>query len=264
MSAPGRRSVPDGEFSGQTVLVTGARDGIGLATASLLAARGARVLVNGRSAARLWPVVDSLRPVSEAGGGRVEAFVADVCSPTAVAEAFAALDESMRPTVLINNVGGRDRRGLTDMDTAGFSALVQADLVSAYDVTRAFVSQVPADTRGAIVNVSSIAAIRGRAGDVGYAAAKAGIEGMTRSLATELGPRGFRVNAVAPGMVTTAVNAGLQEDARFKQLVGERTALGRWARPEEIAEAICFLASPRASYITGQSLVVDGGFSNLF
>jgi gluconate 5-dehydrogenase len=99
---------------------------------------------------------------------------------------------------------------------------------------------------------------------VGYAAAKAGIEGITRSLATELGPRGIRVNAVAPGMVATAVNAGLQQDARFKQLVGERTALQRWAQPEEIAEAIAFLASSRASYITGQALVVDGGFSNLF
>jgi gluconate 5-dehydrogenase len=150
------------------------------------------------------------------------------------------------------------------MDTAGFAALVQSDLVSAYDVTRAFVSLLPAETPASIVNVSSIAAIRGRAGDVGYAAAKAGIEGITRSLATELGPRGIRVNAVAPGMVATAVNAGLQQDARFKQLVGERTALQRWAQPEEIAEAIAFLASSRASYITGQALVVDGGFSNLF
>ncbi|MGO1318753.1 MAG: SDR family NAD(P)-dependent oxidoreductase [Galactobacter sp.] len=257
-------SMPDGEFAGQVAQVTGARDGIGLATASLLAARGARVLVNGRSASRLAPVLESLRPVAEAGGGKVEGFVADVCSPAAVAEAFAALDESMRPNILVNNVGGRDRRGLANMDTDGFAALVEADLVSAYDVTRVFVSQVPTAAVAAIVNVSSIAAIRGRAGDVGYAAAKAGIEGMTRSLATELGPRGFRVNAVAPGMVATAVNAGLQEDARFKQLVGERTALGRWAQPEEIAEAIAFLASPRASYITGQSLVVDGGFSNLF
>jgi gluconate 5-dehydrogenase len=256
-------SVPDsasGEFAGVCALVTGARDGIGLATAAVLAARGAHVLVNGRSASRLEPVVDSLR----GAGGVVDAFVADVTSPDEVAAAFAALPSGVSPTVLINNVGARDRRGLADMDTAGFAALVQSDLVSAYDVTRAFVSLLPAETPASIVNVSSIAAIRGRAGDVGYAAAKAGIEGITRSLATELGPRGIRVNAVAPGMVATAVNAGLQQDARFKQLVGERTALQRWAQPEEIAEAIAFLASSRASYITGQALVVDGGFSNLF
>jgi gluconate 5-dehydrogenase len=257
-------SVPHGEFAGRVALVTGARDGIGLATAELLASRGAHVLVNGRSAQRLDPVIASLRSSLPASGGSVEAFVADVRDPAAVSAAFAALDPASRPTILVNNVGARDRRGLADMDTAGFAALIEADLVSAYDVTRTFVPQVPAGTRAAIVNVSSLAAIRGRAGDVGYAAAKAGIEGMTRSLATELGPQGFRVNAVAPGMVATTVNAGLQEDARFKQLVGERTALGRWARPEEIAEAIVFLASERASYITGQALVVDGGFSTLF
>lgn len=249
------------EFAGTVALVTGARAGIGLATAELLAARGARVLLGGRDADRLAPVVERLRRQ----GRDVEPFVADVTRPAQLQAAFAAAATlGDVPRLLVNNVGARDRRGVDDLDTAAFSRLVDADLVSAYDVIQRFLATHDGDAGGVIVNVSSLAAVRGRAGDVGYAAAKAGLEGMTRSLAAELGPRGYRVNAVAPGMVGTAVNDPLRTDPRFIQLIGERTPLGRWGEPSEIAEAICFLASPRASYITGQSLLVDGGFSNLF
>lgn len=262
-------ALPDDGLDGAVALVTGARDGIGLATVTTLLDHGAWVLVNGRSHERLRLVLERLRQDlgPQEDPARVAGFVADVGCPDQVAEAFSALPAAMVPTVLVNNVGVRDRRGVDDLDTPAFSALVQADLVSAYDVIRQFLQhrdRAGADGGGAIVNVSSLAATRGRAGDVGYAAAKAGIEGMTRSLATELGPRGFRVNAVAPGMVATAANASLEQDERFKQLVAERTALGRWARPEEIAEAIVFLASRKASYITGQTLMVDAGFSTLF
>ncbi|MDR2256525.1 MAG: SDR family oxidoreductase [Arthrobacter sp.] len=250
-----------GRLDGVCALVTGAREGLGLATARALGERGARVLLGGRSAARLEPVVASLR----AEGVDASSFAADVSVASELDAAFAAAAEAGDvPRILVNNVGVRDRRGVDTLDTAAFSALLGTDLVAAYDVTRRFLAAHGERPGGAIVTISSIAAVRGRAGDVGYAAAKAGLEGMTRSLASELGPRGYRVNAVAPGSIATESNAELMVDPRFSEVVRTRTALERWGRPEEIAAAVAFLASGEASYITGHTLVVDGGLSTLF
>ncbi|GAB3603999.1 SDR family NAD(P)-dependent oxidoreductase [Microbacterium aureliae] len=249
-----------GRFDGRTALVTGARTGIGVAVARRLAAEGAHVLLGGREAATLAPVVEEF-----AGRGQsAEAFVADVTDPDAVRAALGrAAAAGHVPRILVNNVGARDRRGVRDMDTAAFDALVRADLVAVYDVIRAFLA-AHSEPGGAIVNVSSLASLRGRAGDVAYPAAKAGVDGMTRSLAAELGPAGYRVNSVAPGTIDTESNADLKVDARMSEVVRTRTALGRWGTTAEVAALVAFLCADESSYITGQTIAVDGGLSTLF
>ena len=244
---------------GRLALVTGAGRGLGLEMARALGRDGAAVLVNGRDAARLAEPVRAL--VAEGIEARPLAF--DVTDAQAVAGALQGADPV---DILVNNVGRRDRRGALHLPVEDFSRLLETDLTAAYGLSRLVAGRLVAEGRsGSVVNISSVVGgSLGNAGDAAYAAAKAGLEGLTRALAMDLGPYGIRVNAVAPGTFATEANAADFATDAWQQRIRLRSALQRFGRPHEIGGVVAFLAGDGASYITGQVIAVDGGLSVRF
>jgi gluconate 5-dehydrogenase len=250
------------DLAGSTVLVTGSTRGIGHSVAQAVSSAGASVIVNGRNRDTVETAVARLRRENKTAWS----LVADVADRDAVTVGIASLAEAGTVAdVLINNVGIRDRRGTKHMTTSDFRALVEVNLIAAYDVTKQFVDALVRQSRGGvIVNVSSLLGQQAREDDVAYSAAKAGLNGLTRALAVELGPLGFRANSVAPGAIATEMNEPMVNDVAVTHWIKSRTCLGRWGAPEEIGQVVAFLASSASSYITGQTIVVDGGMSVSF
>ena len=242
-------------LEGRIALVTGAARGLGFAIAQRLARAGASVWLNGRDRAVLGDAADRI-----GGDARVLAF--DIGDDYATAAAFETLAEDGLD-ILVNNVGQRDRRSLAQLRREDMAAMLATNLVAPFDLARRAVPLMEARGYGRIVNITSIAAEIAR-GDILYTASKGGLAALTRAFAAELGGTGITVNAVAPGYFATEANEEMSTDPGIAQHLERRTSLGRWGDPGEIGGAVAFLASPEASYITGHTLAVDGGYLTHF
>lgn len=242
-------------LSGQRALVTGAARGLGWCIARGLAQAGARVWLNGRQTELLVAQAGAL----QAEGLDAQALPFDVADASARMAAF----ERLGPIdLLVNNVGQRDRRPLESFDTADVARLLDVNLLAPFELAR--MAAMRMGPGASIVNITSIAGPIANRGDAAYTMAKGGLDALTRALAAELGPRGIRVNAVAPGVFATETNSTLAADPATTEWLKRRSSLGRLGQPEEIAGAVVFLASTAASYVTGHTLVVDGGYSSHF
>jgi gluconate 5-dehydrogenase len=239
----------------RVALVTGSARGLGFEIARGMAAAGARVYVNGTNAERLQQAVERLGAL----GLQVHPACFDVADEALAAAAIARIVmESGRLDVLVNNVGVRMREPLDKIGSAELRHMLDVDLVAAFALAKLAAPRMAAGGYGRIINISSVAALRGRIGDAAYIIAKGGMNAMTRALAAELGPLGITCNAIMRGGFLTETNTNLATP-EAQQMFKTRMPLGRAGDPPEIAGPAVFLASAAASYVTGACLAVDGG-----
>ena len=243
------------EFEGKTAIVTGGSRGIGRGIAERLAEGGANVVITyaGNAAA-----AEEVEAVLTAKGVKAKAVQADAADPaSAAAVVAAAVELGGTVDILVNNAGITRDNLLMRMKDEEFDAVINTNLRGVYAMMKAVAKPMMKARYGRIVNISSVVGVYGNAGQVNYAAAKAGVIGMTKSVAKELGSRGITCNAVAPGFIETDMTAALPEDVKEK--LKDQITLGRLGQVEDVAEAVAFLASDAASYVTGQVLEVAGG-----
>ncbi|HEX2344410.1 MAG TPA: 3-oxoacyl-ACP reductase FabG [Vicinamibacterales bacterium] len=241
------------DLAGRVAIVTGASRGIGQAIASRLAARGAHVVAAARGEATA-AVVDAIA----AAGGKAEAARVDVTDRASIdALVGGALERHGRIDILVNNAGIARDQLLVRMKQEDWDAVLATNLTAAFACAQAVLRPMMKQRAGRIITISSVVGQSGNPGQANYAASKAGLIGFSKALAQEVASRGITVNVVAPGLIDTDMTRALTENAR--DTWADRIPLGRLGTPDDVAAAVCFLASDEAAYITGQVIAVNGG-----
>src|SRR5215469_16104943 len=257
--APKRSEDVQMRFANQGVLVTGAASGIGEKGAHAIGHEGAAVAVADRDG-------EGARRVAEAvcrAGGQARAFLLDVTDAGAVAGCIAAASKEFgRLDVLVNSAGVREIVPVLDLSLDEWQRVVNVNLTGTFLCSQAFARAVIArGGKGAIVNLASTLGVVAAPNRAAYTASKHAVVGLTKQMAMELGDKGIRVNAVGPGVIRTAMTDQYFDDSEYAQRIRSLHALGRWGEPDEVAKAILFLASDEASFCSGTTLMVDGGWT---
>jgi 3-oxoacyl-[acyl-carrier protein] reductase len=241
-------------FAGQVAVVTGASRGIGAEIARQLAAQRAKVACVATTLANAEATSRSI----QSAGGEAAAFACDVSDFAAVEATFAAVEEQLGAVaILVNNAGITKDTLLMRMKDDDWDRVLAVNLKGSYHCIKAAMKPMMKARYGRIVNISSVIGLHGGAGQANYAASKAGLIGLTMSVAKELGSRGITCNAIAPGFIETDMTTDLPED--FREYVVKNAPAGRLGTPADVAAAVLFFSSPESAYVTGQTLTVDGG-----
>jgi len=246
------------DLSGQVALVTGGSRGLGRAMAAALAQAGASLALCARTPGDLESARDELR----AAGARVEIFRMDVLDPAGIQAAVdAALAAFGRIDILVNDAGVNVRKPVLELSPEEWDRVIDTNLRGYFLVARAVVPQMIARGRGKVINVSSILGAVGLPSQLAYASSKGGVVQMTKVMALEWARQGVNVNAIAPTYFETPLTEPLRQDPERNRFIVERTPMGRWGKPEELAGTVVFLASRASDFVTGQAIYVDGGWT---
>jgi 2-dehydro-3-deoxy-D-gluconate 5-dehydrogenase len=243
-------------LQGRTALVTGARRGIGAAIAAGYAAAGAELILMARDAA----LEDTLEAIKQNGGGDATVVIADFTDPAAVEAVAAELARDRQIDILVNNAGTIRRAPAAATATADWQHVIDVNLNSTWAVTRPIGAAMVERGAGSIVTIASLLSFQGGITVPAYTASKHAVAGLTRALANEWGPAGVRVNAIAPGYISTDNTTDLRADPEREAAIRERIPAGRWGQPDDVVGAAVFLASAAAGYVNGHVLAVDGGW----